>query len=424
MTHLSPAAVCNRDCRCQTTDRAALHGALAAGLSPQAADLVAARPLLFADSAVFVSPEEVERMAGLIAAVERVVALPAYRDAMLSLAPHSALRDPGAHGAFVSYDFHLTGAGPRLIEINTNAGGALLGAAVARAQEMCCQGLAPSPGLAELEHTLFAMFSSEWRLQRGSAPLWRVAIVDDGPESQFLFPEFLLFRDLFTRHGVEAVVVDAAALDYRDGVLLAEGRPVDLVYNRLCDFPLVEPRHAALAAAYDDGAAVVTPHPHAHALRADKRALIVLTDDALLAEWGVGAVDRAVLAAGIPRTEAVTADRADQLWAARNRLFFKPTSGYGSKAAYRGDKLTRRVWGEIQAGSYVAQELAPPSERSQASGRPMKVDLRAFVYQGVVQFLSARLYQGQTTNFQTPGGGLAAVFVMEGHAIPRKDAVL
>ena len=40
----------------------------------------------------------------------------------------------------------------------------------------------------------------------------------------------------------------------------------------------------------------------------------------------------------------------------------------------------------------------------------MKADIRAFVYQGSVQLFAARLYQGQTTNFRTPGGGFAPVF--------------
>ena len=47
----------------------------------------------------------------------------------------------------------------------------------------------------------------------------------------------------------------------------------------------------------------------------------------------------------------------------RNSWFFKPAAGYGSKAAYRGDKLTRRVFDEILHGGYVAQALVPPSER-------------------------------------------------------------
>jgi hypothetical protein len=38
--------------------------------------------------------------------------------------------------------------------------------------------------------------------------------------------------------------------------------------------------------------------------------------------------------------------------------------------------------------------------------------MRCFVYRGSVQLISARLYQGQTTNFRTPGGGFAPVFTV------------
>ena len=40
----------------------------------------------------------------------------------------------------------------------------------------------------------------------------------------------------------------------------------------------------------------------------------------------------------------------------------------------------------------------------------LKFDVRNYVYDGAVQFITARLYQGQTTNFRTPGGGFAPVF--------------
>lgn len=410
------AAECNRDCPRLTTDRDALDGQFATGSSDLAA-LLADRPNLFADGAVFVSPDDVAAMARLVAAVERVVALAPYREAMLAGAPAIARHRPAALGVFLSYDFHLSAAGPRLIEINTNAGGALLSAAVARAQAPFCCSARPVPGLAGLEDRLLAMFAREWRLSRGDAPLRTVAIVDDSPERQFLYPEFLMVRDLFRAQGLWAEAVDAGDLAWRDGRLWHGEVAIDLVYNRLCDFYFEQPEHAALRDAYLAEAAVVTPHPRAHALYADKRALILLSDQSQLAAWGVDAAARAVLAAGIPETVAVTAARAEALWAERGRLFFKPATGYGSKAAYRGDKLTRRVWQEILAGRYVAQRLAPPSERRLSlpdGGPPMKVDLRNYVYDGGIQFLSARLYRGQTTNFQTPGGGLAAVFLLDG----------
>ena len=40
----------------------------------------------------------------------------------------------------------------------------------------------------------------------------------------------------------------------------------------------------------------------------------------------------------------------------------------------------------------------------------LKFDLRDYTYDGRGQWVAARLYQGQTTNFRTPGGGFAPVY--------------
>jgi hypothetical protein len=122
---------------------------------------------------------------------------------------------------------------------------------------------------------------------------------------------------------------------------------------------------------------------------------------------------RATLVAGIPRTEVVDPAQSERLWAERRGLFFKPTAGFGGRAAYRGDKITKRVWDEILRAQYVAQALVAPGERVVDVGdaeQVMKFDLRNYVYQGAVQWVGARLYQGQTTNFRTPGGGFAPVY--------------
>ncbi|MFP5323242.1 MAG: hypothetical protein ACLGH2_01000, partial [Gammaproteobacteria bacterium] len=84
--------------------------------------------------------------------------------------------------------------------------------------------------------------------------------------------------------------------------------------------------------------------------------------------------------------------------------------------AYRGDKLTRRVWAEILAGDYVAQTHVPPSERLvSVDGQSvrLKLDLRAYTYRGQVQLLAARTWAGQTTNFRTEGGGFSPVVVLQ-----------
>jgi hypothetical protein len=40
------------------------------------------------------------------------------------------------------------------------------------------------------------------------------------------------------------------------------------------------------------------------------------------------------------------------------------------------------------------------------------VDLRCYAYLGQALLFAARLYQGQTTNFRTPGGGFAPVLTL------------
>lgn len=263
------------------------------------------------------------------------------------------------------------------------------------------------------EGALFEIFSAEWKCQRNDAPLRAIAIVDESPEQQYLYPEFLLYRHFFAGHGIEVTICDPRDLDRKEGMLWQRGRPIDFVYNRLTDFALQDPAHAALRLAYLAREVVVSPHPRAHALYADKRNLTLLCDERFLR--GAGVADEAIstLVARVPHTESVTAENMDRLWAKRRTLFFKPAAGYGSKAAYRGDKLTKRVWGEIAKGAYVAQARVDPSERRVADAQtagPLKVDIRNYAYDGAVMLVAARLYQGQTTNFRTLGGGFAPVF--------------
>ncbi|HZW13462.1 MAG TPA: hypothetical protein VFF81_09760 [Noviherbaspirillum sp.] len=420
IAHQVSAESLNRACACRTLNPEKLRRQLEAepSLAGLFDEIAASRPHLFSSTAVFMSPQQLGQIKAVIAAVEKLAHLPAYRNLVLARAPAIAAAEHGPRSVFMGYDFHLGENGPQLIEINTNAGGALLNTALARAQQACCaemEALYQATGdLSQAEWTFWSMFAEEWRLQRGSAPLSRIAIVDDAPTEQYLYPEFQLFVRLFERFGIEAVVADARTLEWRDGRLWHQDLPIDMVYNRVTDFYLQDASHDALRCAYEAGAVVVTPHPHAHALYADKRNLAMLTDAALLEQLGVDADTRAILQAGVPRTELVTPEHADDLWTRRRHLFFKPSHGFGSKAAYRGDKLTRRVWEEIVAGNYVAQALVPPSVRliSCEQGQVgLKLDVRAYVYKDNVQLVAARLYEGQTTNFRTSGGGFAPVFL-------------
>lgn len=416
----APASIetLNAGCFCVSLDADALAHALEAEFgSPQILRLVRERcPYLFSARPVFVSHAHVERMGRVIRAVEEVTALPAYRERVLARSPEIARHTPGARGVFFGYDFHVAEDAFGLIEVNTNAGGAMLNAVLGRAHRACClpvERLGPTAARVEtFERAMVDMFHAEWRRSGRGGPLRTLAIVDEAPQDQYLYPEFLLFQRLFERSGLRAVIADPRELELRGDALHLGDTRIDLVYNRLTDFYLEAPSSAAIRAAYLADGVVLTPHPQAHALFADKRNLAILSDAQQLEQLGVPARARQALLAGVPRTVVVDAANAQQLWDDRRRLFFKPFAGYGSRAAYRGDKLTQRVWSEIAQGGYVAQALVAPGERGidAAAGKPLKFDLREYVYDGLVQWSAARLYQGQTTNFRTPGGGFAPVY--------------
>ena len=63
----------------------------------------------------------------------------------------------------------------------------------------------------------------------------------------------------------------------------------------------------------------------------------------------------------------------------------------------------------------MAQSFAAPSTRAierENTKAELKVDVRLYTYAGETLLAAARLYQGQTTNMRTPGGGFAPVLVI------------
>lgn len=378
------------------------------------------RPHLFSSAPVFITKNDAETMAALVQAIERISDLPSWRQQALAKADATATTGTRAKSVFMGYDFHIGDEGPRLIEINTNAGGAYLNLALLKAMDACCEDarrvVDAHPDPEALDQAFLDAFKAEMRLERGGDGIGLAVIVDDDPASQYLLPEFELAQASFKRAGVKAVIADPGELRWQDGRLVHEKGVVDLVYNRLVDFSLRDERHDSLRQACLAAAAVITPSPRTHALLADKRHLAALSNAEALVELGVSKADAGLISSHVPPTLQVTADNAETLWATRKRWFFKPGAGHAGKAAYRGDKMTKGVWQEIRAnGNYVAQEVAQPALRGvlvAGVAASMKSDIRLYTYDGRVLLMAARLYQGQTTNFRTLGGGFAPVLVV------------
>ena len=363
---------------------------------------------------VFVAATDHERMAQLIQTIDSVVHSAAWREKALATAPAIARHEPGNEGVLYGYDFHLNESGPKLIEINTNAGGALIVTQVLRALSGCCSKdiATPSCQALQAEAAIVDSLLDDFATVRGHRQPRLIAIVDTNPREQYLYPEFRRFSELLRERDLRAEICDPAELIATADGLALHGTPVDLIYNRLTDFYFESDALAMLREAYLNNSVVITPNPHHHALYADKRHLALLSDRAMLDELGIDRAQQKILLDGIPETRVVDPAHAEQLWAQRKEFFFKPASAYGGKGAYRGAKLTRGTFEQLLQENYVAQrEIEPPLRRAQVEGETvdLKVDVRCYVYRGKIQLTAARLWRGQTTNFRTPGGGFATI---------------
>jgi hypothetical protein len=369
------------------------------------------------------SQSHVQAISAFIAAIDALRNNPLYVEQALQDAPQwlRALSEKGllgkgvnggngVNGVLWAYDFHLSPQGQLgLIEINTNAGGAMLNAWMARV-------LGRSEA-ALWEAGLIDMFEQEWAAWLASSstpirPLQTIAIVDENPSQQALYAEFLLFQALFQRYGWYCVIVDPQDLTITQGRMCAKATPIDLIYNRLTDFDWRLPAQAVLRQASEQGLALITPHPLHYALLADKRRLIALSDSEQQKTWADPATQTLLQAHVLPTIPVNTS-----LWAERKKWFFKPAQGFGSKAVYRGRNLTHKTWEAILTQNYVAQALLEPGMCAPVEGSSdetrLKWDLRVYAYAGRVLGLAGRLYQGQTTNLHTPQGGFAPVDIVD-----------
>lgn len=385
---------------------------------------VAAPVVPYAHSIIAVEYDAFETIRRVVAGLFRIAHLDAYQARVDAGADAVARHRPANHAVFMGYDFHLTPAGPRLIEINTNAGGALLNGL--HTASLCppgpltclCADLIP---VDTMQDRLLGTFRAEFAASRPGATLARVAIADDQPEQQFLRAEFDLFRDAFRSAGIAAEVCDVSALQRRPGEgLWLHGERVDLVYLRDTDWCLEQGRSAPLREAYLADEVVVTPSPREHHLLAHKSRLALFSTESVLRDLGATAEEVALLAEVVPESVALDALGLDAAWRTRRDWVFKPGASHASRAVYRGDKISRHKFEEIAAlGGFVAQRRIEPGALEVATldgPRRMKFDVRAYAYREEVLLLGARVYEGQVTNFRTPGGGFSAICVVRSDA--------
>lgn len=352
----------------------------------------------------------IEQMQNLITAVEKVITISNEKNNNSSNS--SNIRNDNLKGIFMGYDFHLQNNNenknitPKLIEINTNAGGAFLNLCLLNAIYKNDKNNVAD----KLANEFVVMFKNEFAIfSNNQKNLQTIAIVDENPSEQFLYPEFEICQKILAKNNIQTIISSPENLSIQNNNLYYNNSiKIDFVYNRLTDFYLrSNAKNNALLTAYQNDFAAISPNPKIYDLYANKNNLINLSNADFLDNLNIDNQSKNILLKHIPKILKVKNNDTEYLWKQRKNLFFKTAEGYGSKAVYRGDKLTKKVFAEIiESDAYLAQEIIPPSEHLLKNiNAVMKADFRCYCYNGKIQLVAARLYQGQTTNFRTENGG-------------------
>lgn len=312
------------------------------------------------------------------------------------------IKDPGNKSIMMSYDFHVDeNQNLKLIEINTNAAFLVLG------HQMYASKNHPLPvpdfSLAEIGASIRNEMNLQGKVVRDDL---KIAIIDENPSEQRLYIEFLVYQELFKSFGWNCHIED-----FRE---VFENFDPEFIYNRHTDFFLDEERNKLLREKFLNRDVCFSPNPFEYFLLADKQRMIDWGQPGFLESHGLQGEDLALLRQTVPLAYDICPDKGPEIWANRKKLFFKPKNAFGSKQSYRGASISRRTFEEMMGQDMIAQEYVPAPEITYTTPegpQAFKYDLRCYAYQGRLQLIVARLYQGQVTNLRTPYGGFATVLV-------------
>jgi hypothetical protein len=271
-----------------------------------------------------------------------------------------------------------------------------------------------------------------WREFSGRWQGPRIAIVDwdDVPTRR----EFEIFQEYFGSLGLEAVIVDPRAMEYRGGRLYGGGAPVDLIYKRVLINELVEREgmeHPVVRAVRDRAVCMVNPF-RCKVLH-KKASLAALSDERNARLFP--ADQRAAIDSHVPWTRVVEErqtlfggkpiDLLPFIEANRERLVLKPNDDYGGAGVVLGWTVTSAAWRTALTAAlaqpYIVQDrVVIPSEPypSLVDGGLLvtdrMLDTAPFVLNGGgMDGCLTRLSTAALLNVTAGGGSTVPCFVVE-----------
>jgi hypothetical protein len=295
-----------------------------------------------------------------------------------------------------------------LIEVNTNA--ALSGYAA-----LWTESLFPGIGIRALNDFLHT-FEQEAKSQEIDLKSG-ILIVDEVPEKQRAYGEFIIYRELFKEKGWPCEIADVKNVSFESDTKTwrtTSGFSAQTIYNRWNDFTLSQSVSRPLFEGWQAGL-LLTPQPIEYILLADKQRIIEWRSSDFSQAMQMKEESMELIKKVVPETVPIstfdrTAGRSD-----RAKWFFKPRNSYGSRGVYEGSKISNKTFEGILLDDYLAQEIVPPPVVEVATEEGLKNfkwDLRVYTYKDQPILPMARLYIGQTTNSQTLGGGLSPVQIL------------
>jgi uncharacterized circularly permuted ATP-grasp superfamily protein len=343
--------------------------------------------------------------------------------------------DPGEPDVVLSrLDAFLTPAGPRFIEINSDAPAGLgYGDVMAEVfQELPVfrrfaeqHAVSYQPSADRVVDALLSLWS-----RRGDPASPSVAIVDFAHVKTRADQEIL--RQRIAARGLRCLLADPRELEVREGGLWAGPERIDLVYRRSVLQELLEREDelSGFLAAYRDGLALFVNSLRCR-LSEDKAFFALLGDEAfagLMTDEERHFVERAVpWTRKLEERRTLRAGREVDLVPHciehRSELVLKPAHGYGGQSVFLGEETPPGEWSRvIEAGlgqPWVVQERVPiPEEEfplADESGlrfERLKVNANPFYVAGAEVGAVTRASRSSVINVSA-GGGSVPTFVVD-----------
>lgn len=285
----------------------------------------------------------------------------------------------------------------------------------------------------QARHGVRRVLLESWERWSGSRRAPRIAILDwpDVPTKV----EFELFRRDFAARGLECVIGDPRACEYRGGKLWLDGAPIDLVYKRVLIHELVEREgmESPVVRAVRDNAVCFLNGFRAKILH--KKASLAVLSDETNADWFEKDV-YAAIKAHVPWTRVMEEratlsptgtkiDLLDYCASNRDQLVLKPNDAYGGEGIVLGWTVTDAEWtvaiatalGEpyiVQQRVTIPKEAYPSLDGDRIVYADRQVDTAPFICDSsYVEGAMTRLSTAELLNVTAGGGSQTPTWLAE-----------